>query len=57
MGCNECGLVFSLVFGIQYHKVDCSVGISTGSLSARERRLDAERTRARIAKLNKGDRQ
>ena len=50
MGCNECGLVYSLVFGIQYHKVDCTVGMFIGSLSARERRLDAEQTRARIAK-------
>ena len=48
MGCKECGLLFNLDFGIQYHKVDCSVGIFIGSLSARERRLDAERTKARI---------
>ena len=50
MGCKECGLAFSFVFGIQYHKVDCTVGIYAGSLSARERRIDAEQTRARIAK-------
>ena len=50
MGCKECGMAYSMVFGIQYHKVDCTVGMFIGSLSARERRLDAEQTRARMAK-------
>ena len=27
MGCNECGLVYSLVFRTQFHKVDCTVGL------------------------------
>ena len=41
MGCSECGLVYSLVFGIQYHKVDCTVGLGDDR-SLRERRRDAE---------------
>ena len=23
MGCKECGMAYSMVFGIQYHKMDC----------------------------------
>tara|TARA_Y100000310_G_scaffold303511_1_gene341898 strand:- start:57 stop:266 length:210 start_codon:yes stop_codon:yes gene_type:complete len=47
MGCNECGLVYSLVFGIQYHKVDCTVGLGDDR-SLRERRRDAEQARDKI---------
>jgi len=45
MGCNECGLVFSLVFGIQYHKVDCTVGLADDR-SMGERSRDARLARA-----------
>jgi hypothetical protein len=51
MGCNECGLVFSLVFGIQYHKVDCTVGLADDRSGA-ERSRDARLARARIAKAS-----
>jgi len=45
MGCNECGLVYSLVFGIQYHKVDCTVGLGDDRSMA-QRSLDARLERA-----------
>ena len=51
MGCNECGLVYSLDFGIQYHKVDCTVGL-TDDRSLRERRRDAEQARASVNETN-----
>ena len=25
MGCKECGMVYSLVFGVQFHNVGCAV--------------------------------
>ena len=25
MGCKECGMAYSMVFGIQLHKADCTV--------------------------------
>ena len=25
MGCKECGMAYSMVFGIQFHKVGCAV--------------------------------
>ena len=51
MGCNECGLVFSLVFGIQYHKVDCTIGLADDR-SGGERSRDARLARARIAEAS-----
>ena len=47
MGCNECGLVFSLVFGIQYHKVDCTAGLADDR-SGGERSRDARLARAAV---------
>jgi len=51
MGCKECGLAFSFVFGIQYHKVDCPVGLADDR-SLRERRRDAEQARAAASKID-----
>ena len=45
MGCKECGLAFSFVFGIQYHKVDCIVGLGDDRSMA-QRSLDAKLERA-----------
>jgi len=24
MGCNECGMAYSFVFGVQFHKAECA---------------------------------
>jgi len=45
MGCKECGMAYSMVFGIQFHKVDCIVGLGDDRSMA-QRSLDAKLERA-----------
>ena len=51
MGCKKCGMAYSMVFGIQFHKVDCIVGLGDDRSMA-QRSLDAKQARAAASKID-----
>ena len=46
MGCKVCGMVYSLVFGIQFHKAGCAVARAAYQTSRNLHEVEAKLERA-----------